>query len=125
MIPFGNDTVTLVRRVETVNPETGRTAVTYAREALTGCSWRRARRWQQAGETFLPVEAVVCRIPADQTRPAPGDLLILGDADVTVTSGAELQALIEQYGEGDGAIRVSSVRDNARPGFPLPHWAAS
>ena len=38
MIPFGNETVTLVRRTEeTVN---GKTKAVYSRLTATGCSWR-------------------------------------------------------------------------------------
>lgn len=121
-IPFGNETVTLVRRTETMVG--GKTHVTYSRVTLTGCSWRRARRWQRDGEFLVPVESVVCRIPASQTKPSVGDLLILGNVAVTVTSGMDYQRVIEQYAGQDGAFMVASVSDNTRPGMPLPHWVA-
>lgn len=121
-IPFGNEVVTLVRRREQATAI--RTNVTYERLLLKGCSWRRTRSWSREGEVLVPVESVACRIPADQPRPAPGDLLILGDVAVTVSSGADYQRLIEQYRGTDGAFVVASVADNARPGLPLGHWAA-
>lgn len=122
MIPFGNETVTLVRRIEAkVN---GRTQVDYTVEVLTGCSWRRMSQRLREGEVIVPYEGITCRVPADQTRPHTGDLMILGNTEVTVESGADYQALIEQYRGTDGAFVVASVSDNARPGMPMPHWAA-
>ena len=122
MIPFSNDTVTLVRRSET--KASGRTQVNYTVEVLTGCSWRRVSNVVREGETLRAIEGITCRVPANQTRPCAGDLMILGDVAVTVNSGADYQRLIEQYRGTDGAFVVASVADNARPGMPLPHWAA-
>lgn len=121
MIPFGNETVTLVRRTErTVQ---GRTQASYLVETLTGCSWRWTSQWIRVGEVLTPSGSLVCRIPADQSKPVPGDLLIRGQVVVTVTSGADYNALLEQYRDSDGAMVVGSVADNAA-GCPLPHWAA-
>lgn len=122
MIPFGKETVTLVHRTEVV--ENSRRRVTYSVETLTGCSWRRTNQWIRIEQTLTPVETYVCRIPHTQTRPDPGDLLILGDVAVTVASGADFERIVEQYRKAGGAMVVSSVSDNARPGVPLPHWAA-
>ena len=122
MIPFGNETVTLVRRVEA--KENGRTAVRYETAALTGCSWRRTQRWSREGEVLVPGEGITCRVPAGQTAPKSGDLMILGDVAVTVTGGADYNRLIEQYRDSDGAFVVASVSDNNRPGMPMPHYAA-
>jgi len=122
MIPFGNETVTLVQRTETVT--SGKTSVAYSTAKLTGCSWRRTSRMVRYDNALVHEEGVVCRIPAGQTKPKAGDLLIRGDAAVTVTGGADYQALIEQYRGSDGAFVVTSVADNARPGMPLPHYAA-
>ena len=122
MIPFGNETVTLVRRSEEVR--NGKTAVGYAAIRLTGCSWRRTQGVRRSDNAVLDVETVICRVPADQTRPHTGDLMILGDVTVEITGGADYQRVIEQYRRDDGAFFVSSVRDNARPGMPLPHYAA-
>ena len=121
MIPFGNEAVTLVRRIEATVE--GRTQVTYQTDALTGCSWQRTNSVLREGETLRMVEGTVCRVPADQPRPRTGDLLILGEVAVTVTSGAEYQQLIEQYRDTGGAFVAASVADNARPGMPLPHYA--
>lgn len=123
MIPFGNETVTLVQRMEGMDVN-GRTAVTYSTVLLTGCSWRRRERIARISETIMFEEEIVCRIPADQTRPKPGDLLILGDVAVSITTGAQYQQLIERYRDSDGAFVVASVKDNARPGMPLSHYLA-
>ena len=123
MIPFGNETVTLVQRTEGTDVN-GRTAVTYSTVRLTGCSWRRRERIARLSETILFQEEIVCRIPADQTRPKPGDLMILGDVAVSITTGAQYQELIERYRGTDGAFAVASVKDNARPGIPIPHYLA-
>lgn len=123
MIPFGHETVTLVRRRETKD-QSNRTRVTYDTVLLTGCSWRRTTRIIRNDNAMITEESTVCRIPIDQTKPMTGDLLILGEADVTVTSGAAYQGLIEQYRDSDGAFVVASVKDNAREGMPLGHWAA-
>lgn len=122
MIPFGNETVTLVQRIETV--VNGRTTVTYDKQKLTGCSWRRTARIIRIDNALISEESIVCRVPAGQVKPKAGDLMILGDVNVAITSGAGYQQLIEQYRGSDGAFVVTSVKDNARPGMPMPHYAA-
>ena len=122
MIPFGNETVTLVRRTESV--VNGKTQVSYSTALLTGCSWRRTTRIVRNDNALVTEESIVCRVPADQTKPSQGDLMILGTATVTVANGAQYQQLIELYRGADGAFVVASVADNARPGTPMPHYAA-
>ena len=122
MIPFGNDTVTLVRRVETVAD--GRMRAAYTVSRLFGCSWKRTQGVRMEGEVLVPYAGITCRVPGNQTAPKSGDLMILGVVDVTVNSGADYQALIERYRGADGAFVVASVADNARPGMPMPHYAA-
>ena len=129
MIPFGNETVTLIQRTEAV--VNGKTRVTYSKATLTGCSWRRKRRLYKSDNSrvnsdnaFLSDEEVTCRVPVGQSVPRAGDLMILGDVDVTVQSGADYQGLIERYRDSGGAFVVTSVADNARPGMPMPHYAA-
>lgn len=121
-IPFGNDTVTLVRRTETL--VNSKTHATYSTAKLTGCSWRRTTRIVRNDNALIKEESVVCRVPVGQTRPSTGDLMILGDVAVTVTSSFQYQQLIDQYKGADGAFVVTSVKDNARPEMPMPHWAA-
>lgn len=121
-IPFGHDTVTLISRTE--NVAGGKTQVSYAAQVLTGCSWKRSRSWRRDGEDLVPYEGITCRVPCTQARPKPGDLMILGEVSAEVASYAQYQALIEQYAATGGAFVVASVADNARPGMPLPHWAA-
>ena len=123
MMPFASDTVTLIRRTESKDAH-NRTVVTYTRHTLTGCSWRRTNRIVRDGEALISSESITCRVPATQEKPKPGDLLILGDSDVTVTSGSEYQGLIEAAETSDGAFVVASVADNTRSGAPLPHYAA-
>ena len=124
MIPFGNEIVTLVQRTESKDQTTGRTTVAYTTSTLSGCSWRRSDRIVRNENTIMFVDEIICRIPADQTAPKPGDLVIRGNVSVSITTGAQFQQLIEQYRPGDGAFVVSSVKDNARPGIPLPHYVA-
>lgn len=121
MIPFGSETVTLVKRREAV--EDGRTRVTYGSVRLTGCSWRRTLRYNREGEVLAAYEGITCRVPAGQDIPQAGDLLILGDVDVGTVTGASYQRLIEQYRSADGAFVAASVADNSRPGMPLAHYA--
>ena len=121
MIPFGHETVTLVRRAELVS--NGKKHTAYTAEVLTGCSWRWTHQTVRIGEVMTQYDTITCRIPPDQTKPSPGDLMIRGQVAVTVTSGADYNALIEQYRGTDGAFVVGSVADNAQ-GFPLAHWAA-
>lgn len=129
MLPFGNETVTLVHRSETVI--SGKTHVSYSKTTLTGCSWRRKRRIRKSDNSrvnsdnaFLGGEEIICRVPAGQEIPRTGDLMILGEVAVTVTSGADYQGLIEQFKDAGGAFVVTSVADNARQGMPMPHYAA-
>lgn len=120
MIPFSNETVTLIRRTESTVD--GKTQIAYETVTLTGCSWHRSVSLTRTGEAFERVETISCRSPADQTKPQAGDLMILGDVDVTVTSGIQYNALIESYADSDGAFVVRRVKDNARTGFPMPHY---
>ena len=120
MLPLSNEAVTLIKRSETKTD--GKTTVSYTTHHLQGCSWRRTRRWQREAEAIVPYEGITCRVPAGQTAPHVGDLMILGTVSETVTTYAQYQALVEKY-TGDGAFVVASVSDNARPGLPLPHWA--
>lgn len=122
MIPFGYDTVTLVQRTETVVD--GLKQARYSRAVLTGCSWRYTLRNNREAEVIAPIDGVICRVPAGQAVPHAGDLMILGDVAVTVQSGADYQRLIERYRDSGGAFVVTSVADNARPGMPMPHYAA-
>ncbi|MBE5807651.1 MAG: hypothetical protein E7317_04850, partial [Clostridiales bacterium] len=123
MIPFGNEAVTLVRRL-TETGEDGRTRVSYETVKLTGCSWRRTRTYRREGEVTVAAEGITCRVPYGQEVPRVGDLMILGDVEAEVTSGAEFQALIEALAGTDGAFVVASVKDNAREGMPVRHYAA-
>lgn len=126
-IPFGNETVTLVKRTE--KTIAGKSMAVYSSATLKGCSWRRVARKTTRNVinhdgAFTPVEQLVCRVPAGQGKPEPGDLMILGDVAVTVTSGTDYQSLIEKYRDSDGAFVVTSVQDNARPEMPMPHYKA-
>ena len=122
MIPFGNNIVTLVRRVET--KENGKTKVTYAQHVISGCSWKHKTIWQQVENASMQRGTeIVCRIPADQIAPKTGDYLFMGCVDVDATSTASLNAAIAAHHD-NGVMRVASVSNNALPGFPLPHITA-
>lgn len=121
MIPFGNETVTLIKRVEkTVD---GRTQVSYRRHVLSGCSWRRRTVWQRYDVETIAVEEITCRIPSGQTMPAAGDALFLGEISGTIADSKTLANAIEKY-RATGACRIDSVADYTRPGMPMPHYAA-
>ena len=122
MIPFGNETVTLVQRTEST--ASGKTVVTYSTATLTGCSWKRSHGMRREADILVPYEGITCRVPSGQTKPKANDFMILGSVAVTVNSGADYQKLIDQYKGTDGAFMVASVADNARPGMPMPHYAA-
>lgn len=113
MIPFANDTVTLIHK-----GKSGWTA-----EVISGCSFRRTRRRSLSGNTAILTDETVCRIPSGGAVPAVGDVIVLGRTDAAAYSEIELVRLLEAHRPG-GAFRVSSVSDNARPGMPIPHYAA-
>lgn len=113
MIPFANDTVTLIHK-----SESGWTA-----EVISSCSFRRTRRRSISGNTATLTDETVCRIPFGSAVPAVGDVIVLGRADAAAYSEIELVRLLEAN-RPSGAFRVSSVSNNARPGMPIPHYAA-
>lgn len=123
MIPFGNETVTLIRRIKGTD-EHGRTAISYRKYLLTNCSWRRTSRTYLSENAVVYQEGTVCRVPAGQQKPQVGDLMICGNAANDVESNGDYQRLIEQYRGSDGAFTVAAVSDNTRDGFPLKHYAA-
>lgn len=122
MIPFGNETVTLIKRVESV--QDGRTHVSYSKHTLTGCSWRmRATRYKYDMETVASAE-VTCRIPYGQKAPDVGDALFLGKIKDVITDSKTLAEALEAH-KSTGACKVTAVSDNTRAGLPLPHYAAT
>lgn len=117
MLPFANETMTLYHRIR--DETGGRTAETWTRHILTGCSWRRTVRSRMAENALIDVNEVSCRIPLGQTAPSVGDLLVRGVCSETPVTAREV-ALLEK--SGADAFRVSSVADNT--GAPLPHFCA-
>ena len=117
MIPFGNQTVTLLKRVE--KQENGRTKVAHTAHVLTGCSWQRTAGWPQYDTEQRRTESVVCRIPSGNIAPAPGDYLFLGN----IKADRDPAALMDAY-RATGAVRITSVNDRTAPGTPLPHYVA-
>lgn len=120
MIPFGNETVTLLRRVEETD-ESGKTRVRYARSLLTGCSWRSGLRRVRFDTEIQLLPEITCRVPADQAVPAAGDCLFLGDVPLEIAGSRDLQAALDAA-SGGTACRIAAVRDCARPGMPMPHY---
>lgn len=121
MIPFGSETVTLYHRI-TVTGEDGRSRDVWTRHVLTGCSWRQTDVQVLSSNAVARSVDTVCRIPAGQQKPDTGDVLILGAVKVQATTAKQVQQLLAEY--KDSAIRVASVKDNARIAGMLPHYAA-
>lgn len=121
MIPFGNETVTLIKRVETVTD--GKTAVSYKRYILTGCSWKRSATRFLNDTDAVRREEITCRIPAGQIAPEIGDCLFLGTPKLSISNAKTLSEALEKHRNGS-AMRVTSISDNTRPGLPMPHVAA-
>lgn len=122
MIPFGHETVTLIRRETAVTD--GRTQASYRKVILTGCSWRRSDELHMNGNGVIGSETVTCRIPSGQTKPRAGDLLILGNYAGTVSSAADFKGIVDTLKPDGGAFVVQSVTDNTLSGAPMPHWKA-
>ena len=115
MIPFGRETVTVLHRF----------GGGYAPYILRGCSWRSAKARSVIGTAVDKSEDTTCRIPAGQTMPDVGAVLILGAYNVKADSEIALVRLLDSLRrDGVRAIRVTQVRDNSR-GAPLPHFAAT
>lgn len=114
MIPFGKHTVTLLHRESN----------TYVRYTLTGCSWRMADVRTLVDNALTHTVETTCRIPHTQQAPSVGDLLILGDSDVSAGSDIEVSRLRDALClAGKPAFRVQRVKNNAN-GAPMPHYAA-
>lgn len=115
MIPFGSETVTVLHRSDGG----------YAPYVLAGCSWRSTKTRSVYGTTVDKSDDTVCRIPAGQTMPEVGDMLILGTYNLRADSEIALVRLLDSlHRDGVRAIRVTQVRDNSR-GAPMPHYAAT
>lgn len=119
MIPFGNDTVTIIRRVE--NVVDNKTTVGYKSERIERCTWRRVALARRVDRQIERGEEIVCRMPPD-AHPVCGDVIVLGTVKTAPKDSAELDALLTER-RLTGAMRITSVADNTRPGFPLPHYA--
>lgn len=115
MIPFGSETVTVLHRSDGG----------YAPYVLAGCSWRSTKTRSVYGTTVDKSDDTVCRIPAGQTMPEVGDMLILGTYNLRADSEIALVRLLDSlHRDGVRTIRVTQVRDNSR-GAPMPHYAAT
>lgn len=115
MIPFGRETVTVLHRF----------GGGYAPYILRGCSWRSAKARSVYGTTVDKSDDTVCRIPAGQTMPDVGDVLILGAYNLRAESEIALVRLLDSLrGDGVHAIRVTQVRDNSQCA-PMPHYAVT
>lgn len=119
MIPFGNESVTLYHR--TRSEVNGRSKETWKRYVLPGCSVIRSAKASPMENNVQHSEEVVCRIPAKYQAPDVGDVIVPGIVSASVSSSRDASALIDTYA---GAFRVSAVKYNNRPGFPMPHYAA-
>ena len=115
MIPFGNETVTMLHKLETG----------YERYVLTGCSWRTSNEKALSIDAVIYTERTTCRIPSKYVRPDPGDLFILGEVMADAKDEIELVRLMESLRkQGMCVFRVQSCADNSK-GNVLPHYAAT
>lgn len=138
MIPFAKDTLTLYNRVRNVGAD-GRTAESWRRRVLTGCSWVRAHERVRDEGIVRYAESVACRIPASadylppgdwdaQGAPpgkftlAAGDILVRGEVDDEIGAGLSAAELVKKYARSGAAI-VQSVKENTHLG-PLAHYVA-
>lgn len=114
MIPFGNRTVTLIHR----------TPDGYRPFTLKGCSWKDTTARALNGTSIVCTIETTCRVPHGQQKPAPGDLMILGNVDESADGEIELVRLMQRLrAEGSSVFRVERVKDNA--GMLMPHYAAA
>lgn len=114
MIPFGTHTVTLLYKTDDG----------YSKALLSGCSWKDKTEHTLSEGALVRAQTTVCRIPASEIKPSPGDLLILGVSNAEANNAVELARLRESLQrEGTPAFRVQTVLDNSRAGI-LPHYAA-
>lgn len=130
MIPFGRETVTWYHRTETIGAD-GRTAVSWSRHMLFGCSWSARRGALLNDQTLEKEDALVCRIPQNAPgqpspgqpspgQPSPGDVFILGAADIEPVDSVHVALMLEAA--RGRAFRVQKVVDRARIGAPLGHY---
>lgn len=113
MIPFAKDTVTLFHREDGI----------WTRHVLAGCSYRKTARRTITDSVVTASNETTCRIPAPNTMPYPGDVIALGNVPDHPENEVAVVRLLEKQ-RATGAFRVQSVSDNARPGMPVPHYAA-
>ena len=115
MIPFGDKTVTVLHR----------TGSSYMPYILHGCSWRAAKIRSVNGAAVERSPETTCRIPAGQTIPDVGDVMILGAYNIKADGEIALVRLLnELLNSGVQAMRVMIVRDNSK-GVPMPHYAVT
>lgn len=113
MIPFANDTVTLYRKADGG----------YMACLILNCSYKHTERRSTDDRSASFYGETVCRIPPGNVKPQPGDVIVLGVHSEIVKNEIDLVRMLERL-RPDGAFRVQSVSDNARPGVPIPHYAA-
>lgn len=138
MIPFAGETVTLYNRRKQVLTD-GKTAETWVRRVLTGCSWVRTHERVRSDTEVGYTSSVTCRIPASDSYLPPdqwdalddpsgkftlaaGDVLVYGDVADEIGSELSAAELVKRYARR-GSIVVRSARNNSRNGI-LPHYAA-
>lgn len=120
MIPFGNETVTLIKRIEQTDAA-GRKHTSYKKYVLIGCSWRKTTRWVQYDNARQLSIDTVCRVPAGQARPDADDYLFLGKIREKIIDTQTLRAAMAAH-KGN-AMQITYVADNVCNGIPMPHYA--
>lgn len=121
MLPFGNERVTLIQRIDILI--NGKTSVRYSRHILNGCSWSESEAWRNVGAEMQRSTEIVCKIPFDQVQPNPGDYLFRGYMQDLIEDAHDINNALKEYRKS-GAMRVASVSNRALAGMPIPHITA-
>lgn len=119
MVPFGNKTVTLVKRH--ANRINGKLNTAYSKHIVKNCSWSQAARWVLYGDEKRLVTEITCRIPAGQAVPQADDYVFLGVIRENIETTEDVRrAMANHKGE---AVQVQYVADNAHNALPMAHYA--
>ncbi len=113
MIPFGYSTITLFHK--------GKDG--YAAHVINHCYFRSGKRRDVSDKAASAANESICRLPVGTVVPEPGDVIAMGAHKGSAKNEIELVRLLESL-RPSGAFRVQTVSDNARPGVPIPHYAA-
>ena len=84
-LPFGNDTVTVLHRVS---------GESWTPCVVLGASWDQQSAYSITSGDAVHTETTVCRIPAGNIVPEPGDVIVLGTCTESAENDIELAKLL-------------------------------